>query len=129
MNANILRFSNLQSISFSIFLRLISITKQSNRPKGITSKDIQLINNGLPNANNIKPSGTNTRSAKSINGKNIFKHIKNLDFAHSFLERNIFTFLKASIIPLAHLFLCLPKSFNFFGTSVKAIAFFEKLVS
>lgn len=86
MNANILLFSNLQSISFSMFFRLISITKQSNRPKGITSRDIQLINRGFPIANNIKPSGTNTRSAKSIKGKNIFKHIKNLDFALNFLS-------------------------------------------
>ena len=62
-----LLFSNLQSISFSILFLLISITKQSNKPKGITNKLIQLINKGFPKASNIKPSGTNIKSAKSIN--------------------------------------------------------------
>ena len=88
-----LRFSNLQSISFSIFFRFISTTKQSNNPKGITSKDIQLINNGLLNAKKISPNGTNIRSARSINGKNILKYIRNLDFALNFFALNIFTFL------------------------------------
>ena len=76
INANILLLSNLQSISFNMFLRLISINRQSNNPKGITSKDIQPINKGFPKANNISPSGTNIRSAKSINGKKRFKNIK-----------------------------------------------------
>ena len=43
-----LLFSNLQSISLSILFLLISITKQSNKPKGITNKLIQLINKGFP---------------------------------------------------------------------------------
>lgn len=46
-----------------------------------------------------------------------------------FLEVIIFVFLKASIIPVAHLFLCFPRADNFSGTSVKAIAFLAKLVS
>ena len=56
-----------------MFFLLISTNKQSSRVRGITSKDIQLINNGLPNANSIRPSGTKIRRARSINGKNKFK--------------------------------------------------------
>lgn len=80
IKARILLLSSLQLISLSIFFLLISITKQSNNPKGITSKDIKLINKGFPKANRISPSGTKMRSAKSIKGKNKFKNIKNLEF-------------------------------------------------
>lgn len=80
IKARILLLSSLQLISLSIFFLLISITKQSNNPKGITSKDIQLINKGFPKASRINPSGTKMRSAKSIKGKNKFKNIKNLEF-------------------------------------------------
>ena len=84
MKAKKLLLSNLQSTLFKIFLLLISISKQSANPEIRTSKEIQLINKGFPRANSIRPRGTNIRSAKSINGKNISKHIKNLDFLFSF---------------------------------------------
>lgn len=64
-----LLFSNLQLISFNIFFLLISITKQNNKPRGITNKDNQPINKGLPRNNSINPIGTNIRRARSINGK------------------------------------------------------------
>ena len=75
----------------------------------------------------MSPNGTNIKIARSMKGKNKFIHIRNLDFMFNFFEVITFTFLNASIIPLAHLFLCLNKSLNVFGDSVKAIAFFAKL--
>lgn len=125
-----LLFSNLHSISLNILFLLISISKQSSIPRRITSKDIQLISKGLPKTNNnINPSGTKTRRARSIKGKNTFKHIKNFALKLSFFDVIILTFLKASIIPRAHLVLCLPKSPRVSGTSVNAMAFSAKLVS
>ena len=112
-----------------MFFLLISINKHSNSPKGITNKEIQPSSKGFPNAKKIKLSGTKIRSAKSIKGKKTLKHAKNLDFIDIFLDDNILFFLKASIIPLAHLFLCLPNSLYFSGTTAYAMAFFAKLVS
>ena len=71
----------------------------------MTNKVTHPISNWFPKANKINPSGTKIRRAKSIKGNKTFKHIKNLDLKSSFLEVMIFTLLKASIIPLAHLFL------------------------
>ena len=85
-----------------------SINKQSNRLKGITSKEIQLMSNGFLNASKISPSGTNIKSAKSMNGKNKFKNMSTLAGKDNFFEKIALVSLKASIIPLAHLFLCFP---------------------
>ena len=98
---------------------MVKITSNVNHP----------INNWFPQSNKINPNGMKISIAKSIKGQNTFKHIRNLDLKLRFLEDIVFTLLNASIIPLAHLFLCLPKLPNVSGTSVKAIAFFAKLVS
>lgn len=126
MKAKALLLFNLHSTSLNMFLLFISITKQSSIPISITNREIQLISSWFPKANSISPSGTNIRSARSINGKNKFRHIKNLDLKFIFLDVTVFTFFNAYTIPLAHLFLCFPKLFSFSGTSVKAMAFFCK---
>ena len=92
-----LLFSSLHLICFNMFFLFISTTKQSINPIIITSKYNQPINSGFLKNKKIRPSGIKIKVARSIKGKNKFKHIKNLDLILSFLDVKIFTFLKASI--------------------------------
>ena len=128
MNASMLLFSNLQSIFLNTFCLFISITKHNIIPSNITNKVRRPMNKLLWNSKKMSPRGIKIKSARSTNGKNIFMHIKNFDFRFSFFEVMIFVCLKASIIPLAHLFLCLNSPLKVSGVSVKATAFLAKFV-
>ena len=74
MNASMLLFSNLQSISLNTFCLFISITRHSIIPSNITNRVRRPMNKLLWNSKKMSPRGINIKSAKSTNGKNIFMH-------------------------------------------------------
>ena len=128
MNARTLLLANLQSICLKVFCLLFSMTRHRIIPSNITNKVRRPMNKLLWNSKKMSPRGIKIKSARSTNGKNIFMHIKNLDFRFSFFEVMILVCLKVSIIPLAHLFLCLNSPLKVSGVSVKATAFLAKFV-